>query len=152
MIQKVKRNINDNKLKGKPISRVRNLVEAIKTRQGVLKKPDQHFGNFGIYKFERRKIVKEFVVGTGSIQGIATSGKWPFDPGILYKSIQSYQPEPGHYEKCNFTNSKKWTLVVDFDRYGNHSIKSDELGIEIMFRVPATGAEKSPRTTLPAGL
>ena len=150
LIQTVKRTITDYPPNGKPISRVSYLVEAIKTRQGVSKKPDQHFGNFGIYKFERRKIVKEFVVGTGSIQGIATSGKWPFDPGILYKSIQSYQADPGHYEKCCFTNTKKWTLVVEFDRYGNHSMKSDELGIEIMFRVPE--AENSSRKTLPAGL
>ncbi|MCP4778525.1 MAG: hypothetical protein GY880_30275, partial [Planctomycetaceae bacterium] len=134
----------------KPISRVNYLVEAIKTRQGVSKKPDQHFGNFGIYKFERRRIVKEFVVGTGSIQGIATAGNWPFDPKILYKSIQSYQPKLGHYEKCSFTNSKKWTLVVEFDRYGNYSMKSDELGIEVMFRVPTVKTETSSRKSLPA--
>lgn len=152
LIQTVKRTITDFPPSGKPISRVNYLVEAIKTRQGVSKKPDQHFGNFGIYKFERRKIVKEFVIGTGSIQGIATAGKWPFDPGILYKSIQSYQPEPGHYEKCSFTNLKKWTLVVEFDRYGNHRMESNEMGIEIMFRVPAAGAEKGSRKTLPAGL
>jgi len=151
LIQTVKRTITDYPLNGKPISKVNYLVEAIKTRQGVSKKPDQHFGNFGIYKFERRRIVKEFVVGTGSIQGIATAGNWPFDPRILYKSIQSYQPEPGHCEKCSFTNSKKWTLVVEFDRYGNYSMKSDEMGIEIMFRVPTAKAEKDSRKALPAG-
>ena len=150
LIQTVKRTITDYPLHGKPISHVNYLVEAIKTRQGVSKKPDQHYGNFGIYKFERRKIVKEFIIGKGSIQGIATAGKWPFDPGILYKSIQNYQPEPDSYDKCTFTTSKKWTLVVEFDRYGNYSMKSDELGIEIMFRVPTVKTETSSRKSLPA--
>ncbi len=152
LIQKVKRTITDYSLGSKPISRVNYLVEAIKTRQGVSKKPDQHFGNFGIYKFERRKIVKEFVVGTGSIQGIAAAGDWPFERGILYKSIQSYQAKPGHYEKCSFTKSKKWTLVIEFDRYGNYSMKSDEMGIEIIFRVPTAKAEKDSRNTSAADL
>ena len=150
LIQCVKRTITDYPRHGEPVSKVDYLVEAIKTLRGVSKKPDQHYGSFGIRDLEKRKIVKEFMVGQGEIPAVAAAGKWPFDLGILYKSIQHYQPEADAYDKCRFSRAKKWTLVVEFDRYGNYTMKSDELGIEIVFRLPERATQKNDGNRLPA--
>ena len=147
LIQRIKRTVTDFSPGGEPSVKVDHSVEVMKTKGGRMKRTDQHFGSFGIYEFQKRRIVKEFEVGVGEIEGIAKPGAWPFDAKLLFKRIQPYQKESAAYEKCRFTNSKKWTLTVEFDALGNYAMTSPELGIELVHRLPEafTELETTPR-------
>jgi hypothetical protein len=121
------------------------LVEAFKLRDGSLKKADQHYGSYSLRNNFRREIIKEYEIGFGEIDGLATGQPWPFDRNVLYKEIQAYGPERALYDQVEFTQSRKWTLSVSFDKAGSYSVKSDEFGFDAPKTLPDTiPLEKNP--------
>jgi hypothetical protein len=135
LIQRIKRTITYTSGDQEPVVKVAYLVEAIKTKDGVMKRPDNHFLCYGLGTYDKCQIVKEVETGLGQIEGIAQAGRWPFAANLLFKSIQRYQAEPGVFSKTRFTQSRNWKFSVEFDRQGNYAMKSDGLGIEILHRV-----------------
>lgn len=123
-----------------PRTVVTYLVEAFKLREGGLKKADQHYGSYSLRNNFRREIIKEYEIGFGEIDGVATGSPWPFARNILYKEIQAYGPKRTLYDQVRFTQSRKWTLSVRFDKAGSYSIRSSEFG----FDAPRTLPEENP--------
>jgi hypothetical protein len=119
-----------------PEEKVTWQVEVFKTRGGVLKGLDQHFGSYGLNGNRRREIVKEYEIGFGEIPGACEGRPWPFDPDTLFKMLQAYQEEEEIFGRVQFSGSCKWTLTVDFDALGSHSVRSPELGFDAPTRLP----------------
>jgi len=123
------------------------LVEAFKLQGGSLKRPDQHFGSFGLGDCYRREVVKEYEIGFGELPGIATGDQWPFRRKFLYQAIQNYAADRSLYDQVKFTQSKSWTLQVNFDQSGSYSVKCPELGFDAPRALPAAVAsERAPET------
>lgn len=106
-------------------------IEAFKTFAGSLKGPDQHFGSFGLRGAHRREIVKHYEIGFGELPGRADGAAWPFAANRLFEMIQPYGDERAAFDAVRFTSSRKWTLTVTFEADGDHSIRCDELGIDV---------------------
>lgn len=119
-----------------PRTQVTFLVEVFKLRDGALKKPDQHYGSYGLSQYHKREIVKEYEVGFGQIPNIAQGAAWPFERNVLYKSIQDYGPDRTLYDRVQFTQSKTWTLHVAFDKTGWYSVRSPEFGFDAPRTLP----------------
>jgi hypothetical protein len=121
------------------------LVEAFKLRDGSLKRADQHFGSFGLGDCYRREVVKEYEIGFGELEGIATGDEWPFRKRVLYHAIHDYDADRSLYDQVHFTQSKRWTLQVSFDQSGSYSVKCPELGFDAPRALPTdpVAADKS---------
>jgi hypothetical protein len=137
LIQRIKRTKINYPRNGKPEESVDYQVEAMKSANGHLKKPDQHFGSYGLRGFEKRTIFKEFEVGCGTIDDHDGDGSWPFDPGVLFEQLQPYSQRKGLYDRIAYERSKTWTLTVSFDRAGNYEFRSAELEIEVVWKLPS---------------
>ena len=128
-----------------PRTVVTYLVEAFKLRDGSLKKADQHYGSYSLGNNFRREVIKDYEIGFGEIDGLATGTAWPFDNTILYKAIQDYGPERTLYNKVRFTQARKWKLTVSFDRTGSYSIRSAAFDFDAPKKLPdVTAAEETP--------
>ena len=141
LIQRVKRTTINHSSDGVSTSESAYLVEALKSAGGRSKRPDQHFGSYSLQGHERREIIKEFEVGLGEVAGVAEGAEWPFEPGKLFRRIQPYGAEAGHYDGVTFEQSVRWTLRVSFDRWGNCVVRCPELGIELVRTLPAAPAD-----------
>lgn len=117
-----------------PEVKVTYQVEAFKLRDGALKRPDQHYGCYGIGNRHRREIVKEYEIGFGSVPGKAEGIDWPFDDGILFKVLARYGPSSEVYDRVAFTAATPWTLSVTLEADGDYRVAAPELG----FAVPET--------------
>jgi hypothetical protein len=127
------------------------LVEAFKLRDGTLKRPDQHFGSFGLGDCYRREVVKEYEIGFGELEGVATGDEWPFQRRFLYHAIHSYESDRSLYDQVKFTQSKRWTLKVTFDQGGSYCVSCPELGFDAPRALPApVGAETNAKATAQA--
>jgi len=113
------------------------LVEAFKLLDGSLKRPDQHFGSFGLGDCYRREVVKEYEIGFGELEGVATGDEWPFRKRFLYQAIHNYDADRSVYDQVKFSQSKRWTLQVSFDQGGSYSVKCPELGFDAPRALPA---------------
>ncbi len=122
----------------------------MKATNGHMKKPDQHFGSYGLRGFDKRTIVKEFEVGYGTIEQYGDGGGSPFDPGILFKQLQPYSQRRGLYDRIHYERSTTWTLSVSFDRAGNYELRAAELGIEVVWKLPSAST-KSNSSRQPTG-
>ncbi len=131
----------------KPRTQETFLVEAFKLREGSMKKADQHYGSYGISSYHKREVVKEYEIGFGQIDNIASGARWPFERSVLYKRIQDYSPDRTIYDRVTFARSKKWTLAVTFDRTGGYSIRSPELGFDVPTTLPLT-REPEPKPAM----
>lgn len=136
LIQRVKRTTVNYSPDGRSTTEVAYLVEAFKSAAGRSKRPDQHFGSYSLQGHERREIIKEFEVGLGEIPAVAEGEGWPFESGKLYRSIQPYGGEAGHYDRVTYQDSLRWTLRVSFDRHGNYELRCPELGIKLVRSLP----------------
>ena len=117
------------------------LVEAMKTRDGQLKKPDQHYGHFSLRDgCVRRVISKEFEIGIGSIPDRAEPGPWPFANDSLFRVLQPYQADAQLHSKVSFIQSVRWTMRLEFDQHGNYDFQIPELSIVARLQVPPTVA------------
>lgn len=115
------------------------LVEAFKLQGGSLKRPDQHFGSFGLGDCYRREVVKEYEIGFGELEGMATGDEWPFRKRVLYHAFQNYDSDRSLFDQVRFTQSKHWTLQVSFAQDGSYSVKCPELGFDAPRALPAPG-------------
>jgi hypothetical protein len=122
---------------GNPKTQVTYLVEAFKLRDGGLKKADEHYASYGLSNWYKREVVKEYEIGFGEIENVATGAAWPFENRILYKAIQPYGPDRTLYDRVQFTQSKAWTLEVTFDRLGRYSVRSEAFGFDAPGKMPA---------------
>lgn len=113
-----------------PKIKVTYLVEVFKLKNGALKGADQHYGSYGISNYYKREIIKEYEVGFGQINNIASGREWPFQSNILYKEIQDYNPDRTLFDRVKFLQSKKWKLSVAFNRTGWYSIQSPDFGFD----------------------
>jgi hypothetical protein len=120
-----------------PKTQVTYLVEAFKLRDVGLKKADEHYASYGLSNWYKRDVVKEYEIGFGEIENIATGDAWPFESRILYKAVQPYGPDRTLYDRVQFTQSKKWTLDVTFDRLGQYSVRSEEFRFNAPSEMPA---------------
>ena len=118
-------------------------VEVMKILGGRTKRVDRHFASYGLGTFDRREVTKEFEIGFGKIEGVATGRAWPFEANILYKELQDYDTDRALYDKVEYIQSKKWTLSVSFDGEGNYEIVVPELGIHAPRELP------DPESALP---
>jgi hypothetical protein len=135
-----------------PEEKVTWQVEVFKTLGGELKKPDQHFGSFGLHGNHRREIVKEYEIGFGEIPGVCEGTDWPFDPGKLFLMLQAYQEDAALFEKVKFRRARRWTLAVSFDASGGHSVRSPELDFDAPTRPPARGQALPPADAASAAM
>lgn len=124
----------------KPEEKVTYQVEVFKTFAGTLKRPDQHFGDFGHQGLHRREIVKEYEIGFGEVPGACEGTAWPYAPDSLFHMLQAYGPEPGLYERVAFTASRTWSLTVALAMDGTYAIRSPELGIDAPQALPEASA------------
>lgn len=131
-------------------------VEAFKSLNGRIKRPDQHFGSYGLGNAHRRVITKVYEVGLADAaqlgkdaqkqadetnpDGTNEATEWPFEDRVLFQLIQPYSKEKQVFDKVDFTSSVKWNLEVWFDRLGNYGIVCPELGIDVTHRVPDLAA------------
>lgn len=140
-----------------PSERVTYQVEVFKTFGGALKRPDQHYGSFGLRGNHRREIVKEYEIGFAEIPGVCEGTDWPLDHGILFKYLQRYQEEPGLHDQVDFHASRRWRLDVAFAEDGTYHVRSEELGFDAPLDLPDEGDatpkphEDSRRVVLEAG-
>jgi N-acetylneuraminic acid mutarotase len=135
-------------------------VEAFKSLNGRIKRPDQHFGSYGLGNAHRRMITKEYEVGLADVAHLGKDAqkqadgttpdepanattKWPFENRLLFQLIQPYSKEKQVFENVDYTSSVKWKLEVWFDRLGNYGIACPELGIDVTHRVPDLAASSA---------
>jgi hypothetical protein len=143
LIQRVKRTKINYRAGEPPVKSVDYQVEAMKTFNHQMKKPDQHYGLYSLHGFEKRVIRKEFEIGFGTVTGEKSSDTWPYDPGVLFQQIQPYSRRPGVYDRVVFEDSKIWTLTVTFDRFGNYEVLCDDLGINVARMLPLPSHEET---------
>ena len=67
----------------KPEETVEYKVEVFKTIAGALKRPDTHWGDYGIGAYQRREVIKEYDIGFGEIPGVCEGELWPYDKEAL---------------------------------------------------------------------
>lgn len=115
-------------------------VEGFKCVGGKLKRPDQHNGSYAIGKRAKRIIEKTLEVGVPVESYANNQGKWPYEPGILFKQITKDVPERTAYDEVEFKSSAKWTIRVEFEAGGNYSVTSPELGIKMLRECPQVKA------------
>jgi hypothetical protein len=137
-IKKTERNYSDANDET-PETKITRLVEAIKLQPTAMP-PDQHFGSYALGRFFRREIVKEFEIGFGEIESVATGADWPFEAGTRFKQIHDYIEDPATYDNVRFSRSRVWTLRVSFDRDGNYSVQVPELDIDAPTALPGLEA------------
>jgi hypothetical protein len=121
---------------GPPEEKVTYLVEAFKTIGGTLKGSDQHFGSFALRDAQRREVIKEYEIGFGEIEGLATGAAWPFDLKRPFHMLQDYAPEAALYDQVKFTQARNWRLTVSFARDGAWTLVSPELGLNVPASLP----------------
>jgi hypothetical protein len=95
------------------------LVEIMKTKNGRIKKPDEHVKLYKIGTSTRRHLSAEAEVGCAEIPGVVEGNAWPREPNKLYAVIQDYSTTPGHYFTVRFDDSASYRFDMDFTSSGN---------------------------------
>ena len=111
-------------------------VEVFKTRAGAIKRPDEHYGSYGLRDNHRREIVKEYEIGFAEVPGICEGTNWPFARNRLFEYLQRYQEDPGIYPQVRFLAATRWSLLVSFGADGSWAVRSPELGIDAPDALP----------------
>ena len=161
LVQRIRRTKTNYDADGKVVStETEYQVEAFKSLNGRIKRPDQHFGSYALGTAHRRVITKEFEVGVADVAHLApakddradetdtagteaTKTGWPFEERVLFHLIQRYGKDPQRYDELDYSSSVKWNLEVCFDRHGNYGVSCPELGIDVTQRVPELVASSS---------
>ena len=126
----------------KPEETVEYKVEVFKTIAGALKRPDTHWGDYGIGAYQRREVIKEYDIGFGEIPGVCEGKLWPYDGKTLFKMLQEWSRKPGLYAKVRFSRARTWRLEVGFDTSGSYRVRSPELGFDIHAQLPGDKATR----------
>ena len=133
------------------------LVEVFKTRAGITKGMDQHFGSFSLRDHQQRDVIKQLEIGYGEVAGKCEGTNWPFKSNILYTAIQDYAPDGTIYDAVKFDRSVRWNINVRFDADGNYRIVLPEFKVDLPGTPPAKEVAqpwkdpKSRRIVLTAG-
>ena len=117
-------------------TRTTYLVEVFKTRDEALKRPDMHYGLFHLRDHERFEVLKEFEIGTATIDDLAEDSEWPFSSRILYKLVHDYQEDRAVYDRVRFQESVPWTLLTSLDADGGYSVSSPEFDFDLPHQAP----------------
>ena len=124
-----------------PVVTVKYQVEVFKTFAGALRRADEHHGSYGVYKFEKREIVKEYTIGFAEIPDVCEGEAWPFSLSRDFKMLQPYQEDVGIYDKVAFLSKQDWTLRVSLHEDGTYQVASPELGFNAPQELP--GSERA---------
>lgn len=137
VIQRIRKTERSWKTKNsEPTERVTYQVEVFKLLGGAVKRPDQHFGRYGLGDDYRREIVKEYEFGFGVVPGKCEGTDWPFDPRKLFHYLQPYDEQVGVYDEVKLVRPVKWRLEASFDRDGDWRVRSPELGFDAPKKMP----------------
>jgi hypothetical protein len=143
LIQRLKRILRSWKsADAEPEETVEYKVEAFKTIAGALKRPDAHWGSYGLGEYRRREVIKEYEIGFGEIPGVCEGELWPYDKKTLFKMLQDWSRDPGLHDKVSFSRARMWRLEVSFDASGSYRVRSPELGFDIHARLPGEEATR----------
>lgn len=124
LVQRIKMNQTFYNKKGKKIKETdQYLVEVMKTKNGRMKKGDEHYRRYSLKKAYKRKVNVEAEIGCGQIPGVTEGQLWPYDKGHLYFRVQDYSISPGYYYAVNFEFSAKYSYSFEFSADGRSSVK-----------------------------
>jgi hypothetical protein len=100
------------------------LVEAFALNfKKETKRASEHWKEYSLGKFSRRKIEIDLDIGCGTIPQALEGKAWPYTQNPLYYRVQDYSEGPGLYDKVEFVFSSHYRITMEFDRDGKYSLE-----------------------------
>lgn len=100
------------------------LVEALAlNHKKETKRADEHYREYSLGEFSKRKIIIDLEIGCGEIPKVVTGKAWPNPQNSLYYRIQNYSDAPDLYNQVKFGFSSTYRISMEFDRDGKYSLE-----------------------------
>jgi hypothetical protein len=88
------------------------LVEVFKLRDGALKRADEHYGSYSLNRHYKRETVKDYEIGFGQINRVATGAAWPFEKTVLYKLLPNPRQRRGERSGGGWAKRGWWKSLA----------------------------------------